>query len=90
MLAVLIMLTTGCQNEFIECQKAHVCIVEVLIIQAKCRQYLTVELPARAFRSQEFGPERLQNPIYSECRPLSTTQNEWTFVKYVMEVLTPF
>jgi len=32
----------------------------------------------------------LQNPKYTDYRPLFTTQDEWTIVKYVTEVLRPF
>jgi hypothetical protein len=43
-----------------------------------------------AFRVREFTREPLQNPKYSEYRPLFTTQDDWTTVNYVMEVLRPF
>jgi hypothetical protein len=43
-----------------------------------------------ADRLQEFTGEWLQNPKYDEYRPLFTTQDEWTIVKYVMEMLRPF
>jgi hypothetical protein len=32
----------------------------------------------------------LQNPKYTEPRPLFTTQDEWPIVKYVIEVLKSF
>jgi hypothetical protein len=50
----------------------------------------TLELLERAYRLREFTREWLQNPKYSEYRPLFTTQDEWTIVKDVMEVLRPF
>jgi len=50
----------------------------------------TLELLERPNRSQEFTPESLQNPEYSDHRPLLTTEDESTIVKYVMEVLRPF
>jgi len=54
----------------------------------------TLELYSGVARSsyplQEFTCEWLQNPSYTEYRPLFTTQDEWTIVKYVMEVLRPF
>jgi len=34
--------------------------------------------------------EWLQNPKYSDYQALFTSQDEWTVVKYVMEVLRPF
>ena len=50
----------------------------------------TLELLERAYRLREFTREWLQIPKYSEYRPLFTTQDEWTIVMYVMEVLRPF
>ena len=49
----------------------------------------TLELLECAYRSHEFTPEWLRNPKYSDYQPLFTTQDEWTIVKYVMEVLQP-
>ena len=42
------------------------------------------------YQFQEFTCEWLRNPKYSAYRPLFTTQDEWTIVKYVKEVLRPF
>ena len=55
----------------------------------KCRNF-TLELLERAYHLREFTRECLKNPKYAEYRPLFTTQDEWTTVKYVMEVLRPF
>jgi len=90
MLAVLITLTPGRRNEFIDSQKAKVRIAVLLIIEEKTRWNSTLELLERAYRLREFTCEWLQNPEYSEYRPLFKTQDEWTIVKYVMEVLRPF
>ena len=90
MLAVFITLTPDRQNEGIDCEKAKVCIAVLPIMDVKTLWNSTLELLKRAYRLREFTPEWLQNPKYSEYRPLFTTQDEWTFVKYVMEVLTPF
>jgi len=90
MLAVLITLTPGCRNEFIDCQKAKVRIAVLPIMDVKTRWNSTLGLLKRAYRLQEFTREWLQNPKYSGYRPLFTTQDEWTIVKYVMEVLRPF
>jgi hypothetical protein len=49
-----------------------------------------LELHERAYRLREFTWESVENVTYSEYRPLFTTQDEWTFVKYVTEVLRPF
>jgi len=90
MLAVLITLTPGCRNEFIDCQKAKVRIAVLPIMDVKTRWNSTLELLERTYRLREFTREWLKNPKYSDYRPLFTTQDEWTIVKYVMEVLRPF
>ena len=90
MLAVLITLTPGCRNKFIDCQKAKFRIAVLLIMDVKTRWNAILELLETAYRSQEFTRECLQNSQCSENRPLLTTQDEWTIVKYVMEVLRPF
>jgi len=50
----------------------------------------TIGLLQRAYRLREFTREWLKNPKYAEYRPLFTTPDEWTILKYVMEVLRPF
>jgi len=90
MLAVLITLTPGCRNEFIDCQKAKVRIAVLPIMDVKTRCNSTLELLERTYRLWEFTPKWLQNPKFSEYQPLFTTQDKWTIVKYVMEVLGPF
>jgi len=90
MLAVLIMLTPGRRYELIDCQKAKVCIAILLIMDVKTHWNSTRELLERAFRLCEFTHEWLKYPKYSDHQPLFTTQDEWTTVKYVMEVLRPF
>jgi len=90
MVAELITLTPGRRNEFIDCQKAKVCIAVLPIIDVKTRWNSTLEFLERAYRLREFTCEWLQNPKYSEYWPLFTTQDEWTIVKYIIEVLRPF
>jgi hypothetical protein len=90
MLAVLITITPGRRNKFINCQKAIVRIAVAPIMDVNTRWISTLELLERAYCLREFTPEWLQNPKYSKCRPLFTTKDEWTIVKYVMEVLRPF
>jgi len=90
MLAVLITLTPGRRNEFIDCQEAKVRMVVLLIMDVKTGWNSTLELLESAYRLREFTRESLQNPKYAEFRPLFTTQDEWTIVNYVMEVLRPF
>jgi hypothetical protein len=90
MLAVLITLTPGCQNEYIDCQKAQVHIAVLLTMDVKTLWNSTLELPELAYRLWEFTSECLQYPQYTEHRPLLTTQDEWTISNYVIEVLRPF
>jgi len=90
MLAVLITLTPGHRNEFIDCQKAKVRIAVLPIMDVKTRWNSTLVLLERTYRLREFTCEWLQNPKYAQYRPLFTTQDEWTIVKYVMEVFRPF
>jgi len=90
MLAVLIALTPGRRNEFIDCQKAKVRSAVLPIMDVKTRWNSTLELLERAYRLLEFTRKWLQNPKYAEYRPLFTTQDDCTIVKYAMEVLRPF
>jgi hypothetical protein len=89
MLAVLITLTPGRRNEFIDCQKAKVQISVLPIMDVKTRWNSTLELLKRAHGLREFTPEWLKNPKYSYYRPLFTTHDECMIVIYVMEVLRP-
>jgi hypothetical protein len=90
MLAVSITLTPGRQNELIDCQKAKVRIAVLPIMYVKTGWNSTLELFERAYHLWKFTRECIQNPKYSEYRPLFSTQNEWMIVTYVMEVLEPF
>jgi hypothetical protein len=90
MLVGLITLTPGGRNEFIDCQKAKVRIAVLLIMDVNTLWNSTVELLKHAYRLRELTPGWLQNPKYTEYRPLFTTQDEWTIVKCVMEVLWAF
>jgi len=90
MLAALITLTPGHRNKFIDCQKAKVRITVLPIMDVSTRSNSTLELLESAYRLWEYTQEWLQNPKYSDHRPLFTTHNEWTIIKYVMKVLRPF
>jgi hypothetical protein len=50
----------------------------------------TLEIFERAYQLREFTCEWLQHPKYTDYWPLFTSQDEWTIVKYLMEVLKPF
>jgi hypothetical protein len=90
MIAVLITLTPGRRNEFIDCQNAKVRIAVHPIMDVQAHWNSTLQLLERAYRSREFTRKWLHNPKYAEYRPLFTTQDEWTIVMYVMEVFRPF
>jgi len=90
MVAVLITLTPGRQHEFIDCQIAKVRIEVILIMDVKTRLNVTLELLERAFRLREITQGWLQNPSYSDSRPLFITQDEWMIAMYFMENLRPF
>jgi len=90
MLAVLITLTPGRRNELIDCQRSKVRIAVLIIVDVKTRWNSTQELLEHSYRLREFTWEWLKNPKYSDYRPLFTSQDQWTIVEYVMEVLRPF
>jgi hypothetical protein len=90
MLAVLITLTPGHRNEFIDFQKARVHLAVFPIMDVKTDWNSTLKLLERPYQLREFTPEWLHNPKYTEYRLLYTTQDEWMMVKYVMEALRPF
>ena len=87
---VLIALTPGHRNELIDSEKAKVHIAVVAIMDVKTHWNSTQELLECAYRLREFTREWLHNPQYTDYQSLFTTQDEWTIVKYVMEVLRPF
>jgi len=76
--------------KFIDSQEPKVRIAVLPMIDVKTRWNSTLELLERAYWLQEFTREWLHNPKYTEYRPLFPTQDEWTIVEYVMEVLRPF
>jgi hypothetical protein len=90
MLAVLITLTPGHRNKFIDFQKARVHLAVFPIMDVKTGWNSTLKLLKQPYQLWEFTPEWLQNPKYAVYRLLYTTQDEWMMVKYVMEVLRPF
>ena len=90
MLAVLNTLTPGRRDEFIDCHTAKVWIAVLPIMDVKSRWNPTLELLERAPRLREFTCKWLNHQKYSDYGPLFTTQDEWTIVKYVKEVLRPF
>jgi len=69
---------------------ANVCIVVLPMMNVNTCWNSTLVLIERNPILREFTSEWLQHPDSSHYRPLVTTQDEWTIVTYVMEVLTPF
>jgi len=90
MIAALCTLTPGRRNELIDCQNRPVCIAVLPIMDVKTQWNSTLELFERVYRLWEFTHEWLHNPESSNYRPLFTTQDEWTIVKYITEVLKRF
>jgi len=90
MLTVLITLTPGRHNKFIECQNSKICITVLPIIDVKTHRNSTLELLEWAYPSRELTREWLQILEYTDFLPPFTIQNEWTIVKYVMKELRPF
>ena len=90
MLAVLITLTPGRHNEFLNCQKSKVRIAVLPTMDVKTWWNSTLELLEWAYRLREFIRQWLKNPNYHDYWPLFTTEDEWIIVKYVMEVLRQF
>jgi hypothetical protein len=90
MLPVLITLTPGRRNGFIDCQKAKVRMAVLPIMDVKTCSNSTLELLEHAYRLCEFTREWLKHPKYNNYQPLFTTQDELNVVNYVREVLRPF
>jgi len=90
MLAVLITLTPDCRNEFIEYQTAQLRIAVVPIMDVKTRWNSIQVMLEHAYRLPESPREWFQNPKSSDYWPLFTTEDQWTIVKFVIEVLRPF
>jgi len=70
--AVLVMLTPGRWNKFIDCQKAKVQITVLLIIDVKTWWNSIMKLLEGAYQLREFTHEWLKNPTYIDYRPLLT------------------
>ena len=89
LLAVLIKLTPGCGNEFNDCQNAKRRIAVLPIMEYKTPRNSTLKWLEWAYKLRDFTRRRLRNPKYNKYQPLFTIQDEWTILKYVMEVLKP-
>jgi hypothetical protein len=88
--AVLTTLTPGHGNMFFDSQKAKVHISVYPLMDVKIRWNSTLELLERAYQLQVFTREWLQHTKYTEYQPPFTTQDEWTIVTYVKEILKGF
>jgi len=90
MLAVLITLTPGRRNEFIDCQQAKVHIAVLTSMDLKTWWNSTLELLELAYQIREFTRKCSRNLECSDFRPLFTMQDEWTSFRYIMEVSRTF
>jgi hypothetical protein len=90
MLAELITLTRGRRYGIIACHNAKVRISVRLIMNVKTPWNSTLELLERSYLLWKCTRQWLQNPNYTTYRPLFTTQEKRTIVKYDMEVLGRF
>jgi hypothetical protein len=90
MLLVLLIVTPGHREEFIDCQKANVRIAVHPIILVKTLWNSTLQLLKRIYCSRVFTREWHPIQKYIDYWLRFTTQDEWTIVKYVMDVLMPF
>jgi len=90
MLVVLVTLTPDHRKEFIVFQKAKLPMAVLPGMDVKTLGNFTLLLLDRTYQFRTSKRVGLQNPKYTDYRPLFTTQHEWAMVKYVMEVLRPF
>ena len=90
MLAVFIMLTPGGRNEFIDRQNAKGSIAVLLIMDVKTQWNSILEILERAYWLRELTGEWLKNPESTEYWPLCTMPDEWTMVRYVMDIQGQF
>jgi len=86
---MLITLTSGRRNVFIDWQTANVHIAVLPPMDVKRHWYWTQELLEQASRLWESTRVCLQYPYYSQYWQLFPTQDEWTVMHYIMEVLRP-
>jgi hypothetical protein len=89
MLTVFITMTPGQLKEFPDCQMTNVRIAVRLNIYAMTCWNPTLEFHKRSYPLSEVTCKLLKNPKYNYYRQLFTAQDEWTVVKYVMQVSQP-
>jgi hypothetical protein len=78
------------RNEFIVYPNGIVRIAVLPIMDDRTLLNKAWKLVERVYRLREFTHGLLMNPLSSKYWSLFTTQNEWTTVKYVMEVFKPY
>jgi len=81
MLAVLIVLTPACQNEFIDGPKAYVHFTVQMTTHVKTWWILTQELHHQAYKSRELTHKWLKNPRKHDCWTVFTTEDESIIMK---------
>jgi len=84
MLSVLITLTPGCRNYFIDCQKAKVRLAVLPIMDVKTGWNCKLVMLESTYGLGGFTQVCLHNPKYNDYLPLFTTRDEWTIMKYVI------
>jgi len=70
--------------------KSQAWIAVLPVMDLKTRSNSKMEWLERPYWLQEFTRKRLNNQTYSNYRSLFTTQDEWTMVVYVMDMVRPF
>jgi hypothetical protein len=90
MITVFSMLTPGCQNQFMDCQKVKVRIAVSPIMDVKTHWNSRLRLLERTYLLREFTREWLHNLKHDKYCRLFTTLYEWTIVKYITEGLCRF
>jgi hypothetical protein len=90
LLAVLITLTPRRLNKFIDCRNANVRIAVLPIMEVKTLSNSTLEFLEGAYHLRVFMCKWLQTSKQSDYNPLFRTQDEWTILKFVMDVFKPF
>lgn len=90
LLGELLMLTSGCWNEFIDCQQANLSISVRLIRDVKTGWKTKMECLEQAYGLSEFTRYWFRNLNSSDYQRHYTTPGEWTMVMCVMDIIGTF
>jgi len=86
----MITLTPSLRNDFNDWQKAKIQIAVLPNMDLKTFWIFSLQLFERAYQLREFTHEWLKHLKYTDYQRIFTTHNNWTIVKYIMEVSWPF